>query len=387
MNRRLPDDPFIRDLVLRARNAQLSRRRLLQLGGVGAAALTLAACAPAKESLIWWNWPAYLDEDDSGRHPTLEAFTAETGVAVDYSAVINDNNEFYARARDALSLGQWPGFDTACVTEWLVGRLVGEGMVQELDASRIPNKANLSPGLLNPDFDPGRNKSLPWQSGFAGLVWDTDQFPNGLESVDDLWDPELAGRVVVLSEMRDTMGVLMLSQGVDISGSGWGEAEFGNALELLDEHLSSGQIYAVMGNEYIGDFETGQLAAGIVWSGDVTAMNLTAGYEKYKFALPDSGGTLWSDTFVIPNGARHKAWAEDVMNWYYDPAIAAEVAVWVNYITPVVGAKEFAVDLDPDAAENWLIFPEESDLEQAHIFRTLSAQEDEAYTAEFLRFA
>jgi len=399
MSRPMPQDPMIAELVAQARRAQFSRRNILQGAGIGAGALALAACAPttagapkpaedvsdSDKTLTWSNWPAYIDEDDDGGYPTLLAFEDQTGISVEYKVDIDDNNTYYGTIKDQLALGQPTGADTFCLTEWMVARLIRFGYVQTLDDANIPNKANLAPALLNPDFDPGRTMSLPWQNGFAGIAWDTDALPGGLKSVDDLWSSELKGKVTVLSEMRDTMGLILLSQGVDIAGADWGTDEFSAAIEVLEEHVASGQILGIKGNEYLEDFASGNAIAGIVWSGDITAANLSAGYEKFKFALPDSGGTLWGDTFVVPMGSPRKKNAETLMNYYYEPEVAAEVAAWVNFITPVVGAQEVAAEKYPELADNQLIFPNEETLSNAHIFRTLDSADDQAFNAEFQR--
>ncbi|HPU03200.1 MAG TPA: spermidine/putrescine ABC transporter substrate-binding protein, partial [Rhodoglobus sp.] len=354
MTRQLPQDPIVRELVVQARRMQFSRRNILQGAGIGAGALALAACAPTSagapkpaedisatdKTLTWSNWPAYIDEDDDGNYPTLVRFQDQTGISVEYKVDIDDNNTYYGTIKDQLALGQFTGADTFCLTEWMVARLIRFGYVQDLDAANIPNKKNLAPALLNPDFDPGRAKSLPWQNGFAGLAWNTEEIPAGIKSVDDLWKPALKGKVTVLSEMRDTMGILLLSQGVDISSEDWGTDEYQAAIAVLEENVSSGQIFGIKGNEYMQDFVSGDAIAAIAWSGDITVLNAEAGYEKWKFALPETGGTLWGDTFVVPMGSPRKANAETLMNYYYEPEVAAEVAAWVNYITPVVGAQE-----------------------------------------------
>ncbi|MGV8881268.1 MAG: ABC transporter substrate-binding protein [Rhodoglobus sp.] len=399
MTRELPKDPIIRQLVQQAQRAQLSRRHVLQSAGIGAGALALAACAPATSSaptaaedksasdpsVVWGNWPAYIDEDDSGASPTLQRFEQETGIAVEYRVDIDDNNTFYGTIKDQLALGDYPGYDVFCPTEWMVARLIRFGYVQNLDAANIPNKANLAPALLKPDFDPGREKSLPWQNGFAGLAWDTEAVPGGIESVADLWKPDLKGKVTVLSELRDTMGVLMLADGVDISSADWGMDEYSAAIEVLEKNVTSGQIFGIKGNEYMQDLISGDAVAGICWSGDITVLNAEVGYERFKFALPDTGGTLWGDTFVVPMGSTRKANAEKLMNYYYEPEVAAEVAAWVNYITPVVGAQDVAAEKFPEVADNWLIFPDEKALASSHIFRTLDSADDQAFNGEFQR--
>ena len=396
MPKSLPEDPLIRRLVQQARASQLSRRAVLAGGAAGATALALAACAPGSsgapspatdnsdsdKSVKWANWSFYIDEDDDGNYPTLEAFSEQTGIDVEYLVDINDNNEYYAKVRDALALGQDIGADIVTLTDWMAGRLIRLGYTQELDDANIPNKGNLVPALRDVSFDPGRTHSLPWQSGFAGLVWNKEKLPKGLRTVDDLWDPALAGKIVVLSEMRDTMGLLLLNEGIDISGD-FSEDDFNSALDVFREKVASGQIGGVRGNSYTQDLVNGDAIAGIVWSGDVIQVNAELGSDVFEFAIPESGGTIWSDNLMVPIGSPRKKNAETLMNYYYEPEVAAEVALWVNYITPVEGAREAAVAIDPEAAENQLIFPDEDTLATVKTFRTLSGAEEQSFSTAF----
>jgi spermidine/putrescine transport system substrate-binding protein len=253
--------------------------------------------------------------------------------------------------------------------------------VQSFDESAIPNKKNLTSNLVDVDFDPGRKKSLPWQSGFAGICWNKEKLPNGLKSVEDLWKPELKGKVGVLSEMRDTMGLLLLQQGVDISKD-FSDDDFNKAIDTLTKEVNDGQIRNIKGNSYLNDLKSGDTLAAICWSGDITQLNAEAG-DNWEFAIPEAGGTLWSDNFVIPIGSPRKANAEKLIDYYYEPEVAAEVAAWVNYITPVQGAKEAAVKIDPELADNQLIFPNEETLSKVKIFRSLSPAEEQKYQTAF----
>lgn len=394
--RPLPQDPMIRQLVQSARASQLSRRGLLAGLSAGAATLALAACSTGGASskptaakdqsstdkkLTWANWQAYLDQDDSGGYPTLAAFEKQSGLTVKYDVAVDDNNTYYAKVKDQLALGKDIGADTVCLTDWMIARWIRLGYVQEFDETAIPNKKNLVANLQDIDFDPGRKKSLPWQSGFAGICWNKEKLPNGLKSVDDLWKPELKGKVGVLSEMRDTVGLLLLQQGVDISKE-FSDADFDKAIEKLTKEVSDGQIRNIKGNSYLNDLKSGDTLAAICWSGDITQLNAEAG-DNWEFVLPEAGGTLWSDNFVIPIGSPRKANAEKLIDYYYQPEVAAEVAAWVNYITPVEGAKEAATAIDPALADNQLIFPDADTLSQAHIFRSLSTAEEQKYQAAF----
>jgi spermidine/putrescine transport system substrate-binding protein len=144
-----------------------------------------------------------------------------------------------------------------------------------------------------------------------------------------------------------------------------------------------GHIANVKGNAYKNDLQDEVALAVIGWSGDITGINLEGDTEKFKFGFPDSGVTLWNDSMMIPIESPRKAQAEALMNYYYDPAVAAEVAAWVNYITPVEGAYDEAIKIDPALAENKLIFPDAETLSKAHVFRTLSNDEETEFQAAF----
>ncbi len=398
--------------VIRAQQAggRFSRRNLF--AGTGALGLgaALAACgtsatgttgggsdakpSPAADksatdkTVNWANWTLYLDYDDKTKtYPTLVQFEKETGIKATYDEAIEDNDSYYGKIQGQLKNGQDIGKDVIVFTDWMAARVIEQGYVQKLDQGKLPNAANILDNLKNVDYDPGRNYSLTWQSGYAGLAWNKEKLPKGLKSVDDLWAPELKGKVEVLSEMRDTIGLIMLQQGVDISGAFTAD-QFGNAIDVLDKQLSSGQIRQVKGNSYKEDLISGDALAVIGWSGDITQLNAENG-DKWEFAIPEAGGTLWSDNMLVPIGSPHKANAEALMNYYYDPEVAAEVAAYVNYICPVKGAQEaMAASKDKDLqalAKNTSIFPTAADLAKVKVFRTLKGTEETQFSSDFQR--
>ena len=396
MIRPLPHDPVIRQLVQQARAAQLSRRTLLKGAGVGATTFALAACSasakqltPAKDqsatdkSLVWANWPSYLDQGKNAKdYPTLTAFTKRTGIKVDYRVDVDDNNSYFAKVRDQLQKGRPIGADTVVLTDWMVSRLIRLGYVQEFDRAAMPNTKNLIPNLKNPDYDRGRRRSMPWQGGYTGIVWNTEKYSGELRRVQDLWAPEFKGKVGVLSEMRDTIGLIMLDQGVDIT-SGWGKTQFDRGLAVFQKQIKDGQIRNVKGNSYLQDLQNGDTVAAIAWSGDITTLNAEIGSEKFKFVIPEPGGMLWNDIFVVPMGSNQLGNVEKLINYYYEPEVAAQVAAYVNYVTPVAGAAAAAEKIDPALAKNQLIFPNADTLKTVRTFRTLTPQEDQDFGTRF----
>ena len=391
MKRNKPQDPMMRELVDLARSRQFSRRALLG-GGIGtAAAFTLVGCA-AEADIVWHNWIAYMDEDDDGNYPTLNRFQSDSGLAVDYKIEIDDNDTWYAKIRSDLELGRYPGFDVGCPTGWMASRMQNLGFLQAYDNSNMPNKvANLNPSYLGTPEDPERIYSIPWQAGFTGIGYNKAAYraatgKEAPESVADLWAAELKGRVGLLSEMRDSVGLVLMSQGINIADPGsLTEDAFMAALSVIEEQIQNGQVYNIRGNSILDDLSTGNIIAATAWSGDITIINYEEGTEDdpepFGFVFPDSGVTLWADVFVTPVGSEKKADVEKLINFYYEPENAAELALWVNYITPVVGAQDAAAAIDPELAENQLIFPNTDTLARSQAFRSLSGAEEQRFSS------
>ena len=387
----------------------VSRRRLLSAAGIGGAAMLAAACGASDEALgsgnqggggvvvdtgaapdqsmtdkalNWSNWPLYIDIDDAtGNRPSLEEFQKLTGVAVTYTEDVNDNAEFFAKVRTQLEGGQDIGRDIVVLTDWMAGLWIQNGFVQKLNKSIIPNWTNMLPKFFYAPFDPGRQYSLPWQSGFGALGWNKQLLQETLgtdtmNSLDQLFDPKLKGRVSVLSEMRDTMGCILAWQGADPTN--FTDDQFYTGIEALTQQVDSGQIRQVAGNDYVGAMAAGDVIAAIGWSGDMIQLG-----DAFGVALPDTGGTLWTDNMMVPALAQHKTNAELAMNYYYDPVVAAEVAAYVQYICPVQGAQEAMKDIDPSLVDNQWIFPNEETLSQAYIFMPLTEEKDVEYQRAF----
>ena len=370
-------------------NSMVSRRALLAGAGAVAGAGALAACGSggsagaAKDTVRWANWTLYIDVDSSGKkYPTIEAFTKQTGIKVKYSEDINDNDEFFGKVQGQLKLKKDIGYDIITPTDWMASRFIRLGYTQKFDKANIPNAKNILPTLAHPSFDANRDSSLTWQGIMAGLGWNTKVNPKGLRTVDDLWQPQNKGKIVVLSEMRDTIGVILLSQG--IKPETVTEDQFMNAVDFLQKKIADGWIRGVKGNEYKEDLISGDATAVIAWSGDLFQLS-TENEGKFDFAIPESGGTISGDNFLIPSTttADGKANAEKLINYYYEPAVAAEVAAYVNYVTPVVGAQAEMEKIDPKLAKSEYIFPTQATMNRLHVFKALSPTEESKWTEAF----
>jgi spermidine/putrescine transport system substrate-binding protein len=370
-------------------NDPLTRKQLLRRAAVGGTALSLpallAACGssggiegqantqPATTSvkkqladeMTVSNWPYYIDQnDDATRFPTLEQFTKETGVKVNYLEDLNANEEFFGEIQAPLSRGQSIDRDIIVPTAWLCARLLRLGYLQKLDKSAIPNMVNLEDTLKSPSWDPNRDYSLPWQSYITGIGYDPKKVGGELTSVEQLLDPALKGKITMLDSVEDTVGLFLLEMGVDPSGK-IDPAAYDEVMAKVQKAVDDGQIRKFTGNDYTGPLAKGDVWASIAWSGDIII--LQPDNPNLKFSIPDAGGMTSVDTMVIPTGGDVYT-ASTFMNFFYDPKIAAKVTAYVNYITPVKGTKEAITKIDPAFAKDPLIFPTPELLENLYEF-------------------
>jgi spermidine/putrescine transport system substrate-binding protein len=371
-------------------NSKFSRRALVAgAGALGGAAL-LSSCgsgggdgAASSTSIRWGNWPLYLDYDEPTQlYPTLEAFTESSGIKVDYYEDYSDNGTFFGKVQGQLKLNEDIGYDVVCPTDWMAGRWIRLGYAQKFDKTNIPNAGNILDTLASPSFDPTRDYTLTWQGIMGGFGWNVEKNPKGIQTLDELFSPNNKGKIVVLKEMRDTMGIILRHQGVDITTVT--EDQFMTAIEFLDKKIADKWIRGVKGNEYAQDLISGDATAVIGWSGDMFILK-NENEGKFDFAIPESGGTISGDNLLIPSTAtaEAKASAEKLINWYYDPKIAAEVAAYVNYVTPVKGAQAEMEKLQPELATNEFIFPTEKTMSNLSVFRALTPTEEETWTKAF----
>jgi spermidine/putrescine transport system substrate-binding protein len=373
----------------------LTRRRILQRGAAGALSASalayLAACGTDEpsggdggsseeakaipkgkvaDSMYMANWPLYIEEDRG----TLKDFQKEYGTKIKYVEEVNDNTEFFGKVRQQYDQGNSGGRDIHVVTDWMAARMIRLGYVQKFDKSTMPNaNENLIDRLKSPPFDTKREYSMPWQSGIAGIIYRKDKVKSEPKTVDALFDPDYKGKVTMLTEMRDTVGVVAAWQGADPEKAS--VDEFMKAIDKIGEASDSGQIRGFTGNEYTKDITKGDSWVIIGWSGD--AVQLQADNPNIQFVVPETGGHLWTDNMQIPVGAPHAFTAEKFIDFVYRPEVQADIAEYVNYICPVKGVKEILVKRDREFFDNQLIFPDDAFLENTFIFRGLKPEEEQ----------
>ncbi|GAB2771523.1 polyamine ABC transporter substrate-binding protein [Streptomyces daliensis] len=383
--------------------AAMSRRRLLGAAGLAAGGTLLTACGipPAQGSrnggpedtpdhskkekvLNFANWPLYIDVDDHDKkkRPTLDRFERETGIRVKYVEDINDNNEFYGKIKPQLAAGQDTGRDLVCLSDWMAGRVIRQGWAQRLDPANLPHAVtNLEDRFRAAAHDPGRQYSYPW-AGTACIVAYNKKATKGkkVTSVTQLLEDEsLKGRVSMLTEMTDTVGLTMLDMGVDAEK--FQDDDFDAAIARIQKAVDRKQLRRFSGNDYMDELNSGDIAACLAWAGDVVQLQLDN--PDVEFAVPDSGYLFGTDDLLVPAKARHQDNAEALIDYYYRPKEAAELAAWVNYICPVAGAKAEMEKIDKNLAEDELIFPGADMVAKGKNFRPMTSEQEVAYEEKF----
>jgi spermidine/putrescine transport system substrate-binding protein len=317
--------------------------------GGGGAEETTVAQAEGKPSgdLYVANWPFYIDRK------TVADFEDATGVSVTYREEVNDNNEFFGKVQPQLEQGDSGGRDIMVVTDWMAKKMHDLGYLQEFDQAAVqPAKDNLINPLSNVNFDPERSFSLPWQAGMTGLVVNTAEAPD-VTSINDLFDPKYKGQVEMLTEMRDTVPLVMKADGVDPAEAT--TEDWLAAIDKIGEAADSGQIRRFTGNDYTRDLANGDATAVIGWSGD--AVQLQADDPDIQFVMPDEGCMLWGDNMVIPVGAPNPTAAYEWMKYAYEPKNQAQITNYNYYVTPVEGVQPILEKQGSDAAKSDLVFP------------------------------
>ncbi len=384
--------------------AAMSRRMLLQATALMAGTGTLAACgipaaksgseesAPAAgpdssdtdKTLNFSNWPLYIDVDakDETKRPTLDAFTAATGVKVKYTEDINDNVEFFGKVKPQLAAGQDTGRDLVVLTDWMAGRLIRLGWAQKLNPANLTNAlTNLEARFRAPDWDPGRQYSYPWTSIQTVIAYNK-KATKGKEitSVAQLLDdPALKGRVTFLSEMRDTIGMVLLSMGKEPAK--FTADDFDAAIARVQKAVDNKQIRKFTGNDYGQELSSGDIAACIAWGGDL--IQLRADNPDIEFVIPAEGYLSSTDNMLVPAKAQHKKNAELLINFYYQHEIAAQLTAGINYVSPVAGMEPELAKIAPEVAENPLVVPTREMAAKTHLFRSLTEAEETDFEGKF----
>jgi spermidine/putrescine transport system substrate-binding protein len=310
------------------------------------------------------NWPLYIDKS------VLKDFDRKFGGKVKYVEEINDNNEFYGKVRPQLSAKVSIGRDIVVLTDPMASRWVASSFVTPIDKRNTPNvTANLVDTLKHPPFDPQRLYTAPYQSGALGLGYDIKATGRELKSISEFFNPEWKGKVTMFSDAQDSASTVLIGDGVDPA-----KADLDRhlqAVEKIAKAADAGQFRRFTGNDFATDLTNGNIVLALVYSGDMLQLSLDN--PNLRFAYPEEGSLIWTDNKMLPAKVEHPFAAETMMNFLYDPVVAAKVATYVNYMPPVKGVREIMAKTDPALADNPLIFPPAEVAKQFYLYQTFSS--------------
>ncbi|GII61780.1 ABC transporter substrate-binding protein [Sphaerisporangium krabiense] len=408
-----PPDPALLRGLTRPRLGGPTRRQVFRAAGLSAAALALSACSipgrkaaatPQKDAvasywagkkrngvLRWANWPLYIDKDGK-RYPTIEAFTKDTGIQVTYQEAIQEMPTWFGKIQPQLGAGQDIGFDLMVMTNSLqLTKAMELGYLAPIDHSKLPNfAANVGAKFKNPAYDPGNAFTVPWQSGLTGIAYNPKYVDGEITSIEELWNPKYKGKVGMMSDSQELGNFGMFAVGVDPDKSG--KADWEKAGKRLQEQRDAGLVRKYYENDYVDALARGDVWLTMAWSGDIYQQ--IAEGRDLKFVVPREGGSIWTDNMCIPMTARNPVDALALMDYVYRPKIAAALAEYITYITPVPSTQAIvreeaaaATGEDKEALElmanSPLIYPSDADLARTRSFKTLSDAEEKVYEGIF----
>ncbi|MCV7215116.1 spermidine/putrescine ABC transporter substrate-binding protein [Mycobacterium crocinum] len=374
-----------------------SRRRFIGGGAAAAAALVLgpsflAACSksdnkssssgpatpsddgsPATGKLRISNWPLYMADG------FVAAFQTATGITVDYKEDYNDNEEWFAKNKEPLSRKQDIGADLVVPTQFMAARLNGLGWLNGISESRWTNKKNMREDLLNAKADPGRKFSAPYMSGMTALAYNRAATGRDITKIDDLWDPAFKGKVSLLADTQDGLGMIMLSQGSSVENPT--SDGVNKAVELIKKQKDAGQIRRFTGNDYADDLASGNVVIAQAYSGDV--VQLQKDNPDLKFVVPDTGGTTFVDTMVIPYTTQNQKAAEAWINYVYDRANYAKLIAHTQYVPVLSDMTDELNKIDPGLAANPLINPPKATLDKLKTWAALTDEQTDEFNKAY----
>ncbi len=367
------------------RRPQLARRRFLKNSlfslGLVPVASSITSCAANSsinseiKTVNWSNFTLYMPVDDNGSFPLVESCAKELNIEISYTEDIDDNAGFFAKVKPLLDQGDSIGRDLIVVTDDFVLPWIRGGFVEKFNRTNMPNVTNnLIQSYYEVSYDQNREYAIPWQSGFTGIGFNKSKIKellgtDSITTMEQFFDPRLKGQILMSSEMGDSIGLVMSWLGFDLEN--FTDDQFDESLEFISKQVANGQIQQIVGNESALSLENGDVAAVVGYAGDLWQLG-----DEFGFEVPESGGLVFADNLLIPKGAANKELAEKVVDYFYEPTIAAEVSQYVGYVSPVIGAQEAAAKLDPELAANKWVFPSQEQFAKTKFFIINDAERD-----------
>jgi spermidine/putrescine-binding protein len=322
---------------------------LTACGGGSAGTTTQAATEPAKvtstgftcpepnpridvksKELNLFVWTEYFPPD------MLECFQLVYDIKLNRDEY-SSNEEMYAK----VSAGG-TAYDLVQPTDYIIGLMIRQGLLQELDHNQLPNMKNMSPANMDQSFDPGNKYTVPYLAGTDSIVYNADKVTDPPKSWADLWKPDYAGRMVFLDDSRVTIGMTLLTLGYDVNTKD--PAQLDEAKAKLKELIPNVKLFDSDSPKTA--LIAGDVDLGIVWTGEAFLAHQEN--AAITFVYPTEGSILWQDNWAMLKGASHPDAAYAWINYIMQGDIFWLTLRDFPYINPNADAIAYAKQNEPD---------------------------------------
>lgn len=369
------------DLTLSPTTRRAFLRRLVGAAGLlGASSLTgltlpeaYAAQKAASGPLEISNWPYYISPK------TVSEFEKRTGIKVAYHPDINSMADLFGKIAAPLQMGRNPSRDVIDMEDFLAARCVELKWLETINHSRIPNAKNIFPELRNPSWDPGRKYTMPYFTFLTTVAYNIKKTGRELTSINDIFDPKFKGHTSMLTSMRDTLALVMLSMGINPEHATYSDAQA--AVKKIKRYVNNGQIRQFYGNNYSQALSNGDVWVAFAWSGDIP--QLQKDNPDLRYMIPKEGMYRSDDNMTIPIKAPHREEAEKWINFIYEPEIYAQIVAYIQYIPVIQGTKSYVKKINPKLLDVPIVYPSSEVRKKMYSFKPLTGKEQAKWQSLF----
>ncbi|CDF59372.1 ABC transporter substrate-binding protein [Thermobrachium celere] len=315
-------------------------------------ALSFTSCSKEeKVTLNVYNWGEYIDES------VIKEFEQRYGIKVNYETYAT-NEEMYTKVKSGGT-----AYDIVIPSDYMVAKMIREGLLEKLDFSNIPNYKYIDPKFKNRDFDPNNEYTVPYMWGTVGIAYNKKMVTDPVDSWNILWNEKYKGQILMLDSQREAIGLTLKKLGYSLNTTDK------NALEKAKQELIKQKplVLAYAVDEIKDKMIANEAALAVDWAGNAVCMKRQN--PDIEFAIPKEGSNLFIDCMVIPKTSKHKKEAEMFINFMCETAIAKKNVEYIGYSTPHTEVYKL---LDEKIKNDKTIYPDEETLNRCEIYKDLS---------------
>jgi len=312
----------------------------------------------ANGEVVVYNWGEYINED------VIEMFEEEYDIKVVYDT-FPENEDMYP----AVSTGK-VNYDVVCPSDYMINRMINEGLLAELNYDNIPNIKNIDPTYLKSaeEFDPGNKYAVPYCWGTVGILYNKTMVDEPITSWSAIFDEKYQNEILMIDSVRDGMGIALKYLGYSMNTTEESQLEEAKALLIAQRPFVQGYFVDEVRNKMIGE----EAALGVIYSGE--AIYTQRENSDLEYVVPEEGSNVWIDGWVIPKNAQNKENAEKWINFMCREDIALMNFEEITYSTPNAAARELIEDAD--IKNSTIAFPDAATLERCESYKYLGETEE-----------